>query len=109
MLSQKDTAGAEEAIALLKQGFPESASLADYEKRLSDLKKADEEKASKGGSADTKDETSEGNAADKTSAPADKSGAADESGADKTAADKSADAVKGEASADKNAAVKRKL
>ncbi|MBM7022609.1 lipopolysaccharide assembly protein LapB [Treponema sp. Marseille-Q4523] len=49
LLSQKDTAGAEESIALLKQGFPESASLADYEKRLSDLKKADEEKASKGG------------------------------------------------------------
>ncbi len=49
LLSQKDTAGAEESIALLKERFPESASLADYEKRLSDLKKADEEKASKGG------------------------------------------------------------
>ena len=88
LFSQKDTAGAEEAIALLKERFPESASLADYEKRLTDLKKAAEEKASKGGSADTKDETSEGNAADKTSATADKSRAADESGADKTAAEK---------------------
>ena len=89
LLSQKDMAGAEEAIALLKERFPESASLADYEKRLTDLKKAADEKASKGGNAsDTKDETSEGNAADKISAPADKSGAADESGADKTAAEK---------------------
>ena len=67
LLSQKDTAGAEESIALLKQGFPESASLADYEKRLSDLKKADEEKASKGGGdadakAAAKDEVSNGGA-----------------------------------------------
>ncbi|MGI5106120.1 tetratricopeptide repeat protein [Treponema socranskii] len=59
LLSQKDTAGAEESIALLKEGFPESTSLADYEKRLSDSKKADEEKASKGGNASgTKDEVS---------------------------------------------------
>ena len=72
LLSQKDTAGAEEAIALLKERFPESASLADYEKRLTDSKKAAEEKASKGGSADTKDEASEGNAAYKNNAGAEK-------------------------------------
>ena len=38
LLSQKDTKGVEDAIALLKERFPESVSLADYEKRLADLK-----------------------------------------------------------------------
>lgn len=46
LLSQKDRAGAEEALELLKERFPESASLADYEKRLSDLKKGGDGKTS---------------------------------------------------------------
>ena len=79
LLSQKD------AIALLKERFPESASLADYEKRLADLKggaaNADAGKNDAAENAGTATGENAGSSADKNGT------ATDENASDKKAAE----------------------